>query len=117
MIIQIVLIIFILFALSRVWLRFRDKQITTIELVIWSLFWVLVAVVILLPNTTDWLARVLGVGRGVDAVIYLAIIVVFYAIFRLGVKIEHIEREITQIVRRSALKNLTKDEDEDNNRQ
>ncbi|MBU1148465.1 DUF2304 family protein [Patescibacteria group bacterium] len=114
MTIQIILVIFILFALSRVVLRFRDKQITIGELIVWSIFWIAVVVVIILPNTTNWLANALGVGRGVDAVIYLAVIVVFYANFRLGVKIEHIQREITQIVRKQALKDLNQEQDENN---
>lgn len=104
MVIQIIIVIFILFVISRVYLRFRDKSITLVEFILWNLLWLGIGVVILLPQTTSLLAKILGVGRGVDAVIYLAIIILFYGLFRLYVKLEFIEHEITQIVRKLSLR-------------
>ncbi|MFA5134756.1 MAG: DUF2304 family protein [Patescibacteria group bacterium] len=104
MAIKILIILFTVFALSRVFLRFREKHVTLIEFLLWSVLWIGIAVAAVLPQTTTIIADMLGVGRGVDAVIYLALLVLFYGMFRLYVKMEHIEREITQIVRRVALR-------------
>jgi len=54
---QIVGAFFILFAWSRVFLRFRDDTVSLWGLVFWSLLWILVAVVLLLPQTTDIVAN------------------------------------------------------------
>ena len=59
----------------------------------------IVSVVVLLPNTANILANFVGVGRGVDVIIYVAIIALFYLVFRLFVMIEDVEREITNLVR------------------
>ena len=62
--------------------------------------------VAVLPQTADALARVVGVGRGADVVIYLSLIAIFYLIFRLYVKIEQVEGEITRLVRKLSLDDL-----------
>jgi hypothetical protein len=41
-----------------------------LHLGLWLLFWVAVIVVAWLPDTTNLLARWLGVGRGVDTAMY-----------------------------------------------
>lgn len=56
-----------------------------------------------MPQTTDVIASKLGVGRGVDVVIYVSLMVLFYVVFRLFIKIEEVEREITTLVRKLAI--------------
>ena len=63
----------------------------------------MVVVLVFLPNTTQILADILGVGRGADLVVYLAIMALFYLQFKLFVKIESVEQEISTLVRKIAL--------------
>ena len=58
---------------------------------------------ILLPATTTKIASFFGVGRGVDVILYLAVSLLFYLVFRIYVMIEDIRREITKVVRMVAL--------------
>lgn len=104
MLIQVFIIIFVLFALSRVLLRFKKNEITVKELLFWLIFWVAVSIAVLLPQTTSLLASWAGVGRGVDLVIYISVVVLFYVIFRIFVRLEKIEQDITKIVREVGLK-------------
>ena len=69
----------------------------------WLLFWLAVGFVAILPQTADMVARVVGVGRGADLVIYASLLVLFYLIFRVYMKIEQVEREVTGLVRKLAL--------------
>ncbi|AEF96958.1 DUF2304 domain-containing protein [Methanotorris igneus] len=103
-IIQIFGILFALFALSRVILQIRNRNMNLDEGIFWIFVWTLVVVVLVFPQTLDYLARVLGVGRGVDAIIYLSIVALFYLIYRMYAKMEHLEREITKVVREIAIK-------------
>ncbi len=103
MIIQIVLVIFFLFALLKVSSRFRSGELSGKETLAWTMFWVMSAVVVVNPNSTSILAKTLGVGRGVDAVIYLAITLLFFLVFKIFVYLEKIERQITKLVRRDTL--------------
>ncbi|PIS05550.1 MAG: DUF2304 domain-containing protein [Candidatus Buchananbacteria bacterium CG10_big_fil_rev_8_21_14_0_10_42_9] len=104
MIIKIVLLIFIAFALSRVVLRWRKKDITAREFFVWLVFWVLVAVAVILPQTTDVLAKFVGVSRGADLLVYISIVVLFFGMFKVLVKLESVDKQITELVRKLAIK-------------
>lgn len=110
MIIQTVIIIFILFVVWRTIIRFQRKDITSRELVIWLIFWALVAGATLAPKQTDVIAQFVGVERGADLFVYLSIIVLFFVVFRIIVALERIDRDITTVVREVGIKNAKKDE-------
>lgn len=102
-IIQILILLFAVFAISRAVRQFRHGALTILWLIFWIVFWFVVAGVTLSPQTTDTIAKIAGVGRGADFVIYLSLIALFYLVFRLFVKIEDVEQEITKLVRRIAM--------------
>jgi hypothetical protein len=103
-IIQILIIIFALFALSRAFLRFKDNKLTKNEFLFWTLIWLVAIVISFIPSLLIYLSKWLGIGRGADLIVYISIIILFYIIFRLYVKLESVEKEITQVVRKLALK-------------
>ena len=107
-IIQILLIIFALFAWSRVIINYRKKRLSTNEFVFWSLVWILVVVVSIIPDIVSNFAKVIGIQTGMNLLIYASIIVLFYLIYRLYVKIENINNEMTKLVRRIAILNKGK---------
>jgi hypothetical protein len=99
---QIVIVLFALFALSRAFLRWKDKHIRPTEFAFWSALWILVIIVALVPTVSSYLSRFLGINRPVDLLLYAAILSLFYAVFRLYVKIQGIESSITRLVREEA---------------
>ena len=103
MFIKFFIIIFVVFVLSRVFLRFKKKEISIYETVVWFLFWIAVIAATLLPKTTDIIARYVGVSRGADLLVYISVIVLFFIVFKLIVKIEKIGRDVTKIVRKMAI--------------
>ena len=103
MLIKIILIIFVLFAVSKVALRYKDKVISLQEFVLWTIFWFMVAFLVVFPETTSYIANIVGVGRGVDLVIYIAIFILFYLMFRSLVKLDKVEKDVTKVVRKVAL--------------
>jgi len=76
-ILQAVIVIFVLFALSRAYLRVRDKQISLIQFFFWCSIWGAVLVLLFVPWILNTLAVAVGIGRGVDIAIYLSIILLF----------------------------------------
>ena len=107
--IQILIILFALFAITRTFSQFRKGKMTLAFLFLWMLFWIAVGIVVVLPQTTETFARFIGVGRGVDAIIYLSIITLFYLVFRIYVKIEEGQRELTKLVRKLAVDELNEE--------
>ena len=103
MIIKAIIILFIFFVLWRTVLRFKKGDITSRELTIWTIFWLFVAGATLVPKQTDIIAQWLGVERGADLLVYSSIITLFFIVFRIIVKLEKIDRDITKVVREKAL--------------
>ncbi|MFZ6015919.1 MAG: DUF2304 domain-containing protein [Patescibacteria group bacterium] len=106
MLIQIFLLIGFLFALWVTLRRYRQGVITLFECLVWSLLWIGGAVVSLLPKLTEYLAAFFGVGRGVDFILYAAVAVQFFLIFKLFISHEKLERQLTKLVQEQALKDL-----------
>jgi Uncharacterized conserved protein len=107
--IQIVLICFAAFAMSRVVIRYRRGGMRMLHIELWLLFWVCVVVVAVHPETTNLLANWLGVGRGVDTAMYLSILMSFYLLYRSFAKIEDLDRQLTRVVRANALREMEED--------
>ena len=103
--IQIVLLIFVIFAISRVILRLKEKVLSTQMAFFWVLIWLAALVGILLPKTTTKIASFFGVGRGVDVIVYISLALLFYLVFRIYVMIEDLRHEITNLIRELALQN------------
>ncbi|ADG12929.1 Protein of unknown function DUF2304 [Methanocaldococcus infernus ME] len=102
--IQIVGLIIILFALTRVIKQIKKKSMELEEGIFWLFVWLLALLIVIFPNFMSYLATVLGVGRGVDVIIYLSIILLFYLVYRIYARLEKLEREITKIVREIAIR-------------
>ncbi len=107
---QILLTLFALFAVSRVILAFRSGTLSFRELIVWISIWSSIIVVAYYPQLTDILVKFTGLKRGIDSLVYISIVVLFYSTYRIYMKIEKIEQEITGIVRESALSSLKKKE-------
>lgn len=104
--IKILFTLFALFALSRAIIRFYSKDLNLKELIFWSVLWVGLTFLVFVPGKTTFLAKILGMERGNDAMFFLGIIALFYASYRLYVKSNEQEKEITRLVRALALKNV-----------
>lgn len=74
----------------------------------WVLFWLVGALVVIRPNATAYFAELVGIGRGADLVVYCSIALIFFIIFRLMIKINRLERHITELTRSEALKDVQK---------
>lgn len=103
MIVQLVVTLFVLFAFSRVWLRYRDGSLGLFAATLWSAIWIGLGVVVWIPQVTDILAKKIGIGRGADALVYISIVGLVYGVFRLYIKMEFIEHELTSLVRALAI--------------
>jgi len=103
MIIQIFILAFILFVISRIIARFRLGDVTSRELTVWLIFWFLVGAATLAPQKTDVVARWVGVERGADLLVYLSIMALFFIVFKIVVRLEKIDKDLTIIVRHAAL--------------
>ena len=94
---KLVVAVFTLFAFSRTFLRWRESEITTAEFTFWGIVWTSITVVVFQPWITDWISQKFGISRGIEFVTYIAITLVLYLIFRIYVRLEVLEQDLTQI--------------------
>ena len=106
--IQLLGVIFVLFVLAKLSLKFKQRQLSFGEYLLWVLIWGVLLFILVFPNITFIPARWLGVYRGVDLIVYLSIALLYLLVYNLYVKVESVEREITTLVRTLALKKLDK---------
>lgn len=106
MIIQIGIAIFALIALIGVTVRLRKGMISRASFMLWLTLWISIAAVVWVPQVTNRIAGLLGVGRGADAVLYISIVVLFYIIFRLYGRLEHLEHQLSEMAKKIALQDI-----------
>jgi len=103
MLIQILGSIFLVFALSRVYLRIRDRSLKISEMVMWVIIFGSILLFVVDPEITSTLADFVGLRRGTDLVVYASIALLFYLIFRISVLLENIKYSQVLIIRGIAL--------------
>jgi len=54
------------------------------------------------PDIITRMANLVGIGRGVDVIIYMSIGTLFYMMFRLYIKLEETQQQLTIVVRELA---------------
>ncbi len=106
--IRLLLVLFLVFAFSRVVLRRQEGAISLGSFLFWAGVWLLAATGIIQPDFTTYIAKGIGIGRGADVVIYLSILIIFYLLFRTHIMIENLHHDITRIIRNLALKDAAK---------
>ena len=103
---QFVLSVLFLASLWLVWRRRNQNAVGTPVALLWTLGVAGALVVTWYPDTASFFADLVGVGRGADLVVYLAVVLLFVLVFQLHVSHVRMERELTKLVREEALKDL-----------
>jgi len=102
---QLIALIVIIFFLARLFWQKKNNRISRGEFVFWLVFWFVSGLAILFIRDIDRLVRGLGFsGSGIEILLYLSVAILFYLIFRLRLKLERIETDITKIISEIAIK-------------
>jgi hypothetical protein len=80
------------------------------ETLIWSLICLLAATATVWPEEmTARVARPLGIGRGADLVFYCAVVVMLAGFWMIYIRLRHLRRQITLLVRQLAIQEAHRD--------
>ena len=103
---EIIALIVIFFFLSRLGWQLWHNQIPRGQFFFWLCFWLVSGVLVIFLRQVDALAARLGFSSsGIELLLYIAVIMIFYFIFRIRLKLEQIEKHITQLTREQAWQN------------
>jgi hypothetical protein len=106
---QILITLFVVIVLFKLFKQRQADKISLSSFFAWLILWLIMLVVFWQPATASYLANFLGIGRGADLIVYLSVVVIFYLLFKIFVRINKIEKEITKVVREDAIKNVRKE--------
>lgn len=104
MILKILIVIFGTFAISRSYLRYKDRLLTLFGALFWSTFWILAILAVMFKEWTSTISNLFGIGRGADLLLFIAVILLSYLSFRLYVKLEETRQDLTRLIRALAIK-------------
>lgn len=71
--------------------------------VVWLLVWIAAGIAIAWPMLTARIARLLGIGRGTDLVLYCAVVVMLVGFLMVYARLRRLRRELTLLVRHLAI--------------
>lgn len=101
---QILATLFIIFAINRIVNRYRQERVPKSEIIVWLVFWLIVAAAIWWPRGTDIAANWLGISRGYELVVAMSLAVLFYLMFQVFSHLNKLQRQTTELVRQLAIK-------------
>jgi hypothetical protein len=108
MIFQILLILFAVFAILHTSRQYKRQTVSVRWTMAWTLFWLVVIAVALAPQTTDVIAQYVGIERGSNLIVYCAIVILAYGMYRVYTHLERLHREMTRLTREVAIRDAKK---------
>jgi len=100
-----------LFFLVRTGLQYSRKRRTVASTIIWFIFWIVTMVLAIIPNEiSDSIAKILGFKSNINAIIFVALGMLFLLVFYLSSSIERLEAKITMLIRKQAIESKELDD-------
>ena len=100
--ILLVLLVGIIIALSRRWASRREG-------IAWISLCLAAAAATIWPDMTTRIARAIGISRGADLILYCAVAVMMIGFWMTYIRLRHLRREMTLLVRHAALLEAERD--------
>lgn len=94
--------------------QLSQKKINISNSIKWFLLWLAMIVAAIDPNVTTKVANFFGIGRGVDFMMYAAFIFIFFLIFKILLRINQLDKNMTKIVNHLAVKDSKNNKQENN---
>lgn len=101
---QLAIALLSLIAIISVLRKKNEQLLGPLGALFWVIFWIALISIVSLPTAfLDRFSQFIGIGRGVDLVMYASIALLFFVVFKLHIKIESMKRDITEVARKQTL--------------
>ncbi len=103
---KFIALIVILFFLYKLFQQKKSGKVSSQEFFFWLIFWLVSLILIIFLRYIDQFVSALGFSAsGIELLLYLGVLVLFFLVFKLRLKFEKVEKNITEITRDIALNN------------
>lgn len=97
---QVIAVLIIAFFVLKLNTQKKKKEISNNEFYLWLTFWLVALIAIIFIRQIDTFVNMLGFsGSGINFLIYLAVMALFYLVFRLRLNIAKLDKNLTEVVR------------------
>lgn len=97
---QVIAVLIIAFFVLKLNTQKKKKEISSNEFYLWLIFWLVALIAIIFIRQIDAFVNMLGFsGSGINFLIYLAVMALFYLVFRLRLNIAKLDKNLTEVVR------------------
>jgi hypothetical protein len=101
---------FLVLGLLALLLRFTVVGVISVQMrkrigVFWTVVWGGSAGVVVWPVSTVRVARLLGIGRGADLLLYCSVLAMLVGFFYVYIRFRRMDRQLTLLVRELAIRN------------
>ena len=105
----------IISVIAIVWfvLRYMKGKNSFVTVVLWSIFWIFVSVFSIFPHLSTKFASLFGITRGLDFIIILVFVILFYTTLRMYFIVDKLQNDLNKVVKEVALQNELTLEDEE----
>ena len=101
---RVLVIVIVASALYQTFRRYREHRLSPGAAALWALFWLAVLVFGLVPDLSNKITLVVGIGRGADLFFFFSILMLLYLNFLLLGRLERVKSELTELTRAIALR-------------
>lgn len=96
--VKIVTIAISIVIITTLAVQYAKKNISFKKTLLWLLVCLVGLFLVLFPEYSNKIASIMGMGRGIDTIFLLAFLFIFYMILQFNVKLEKIDKSLTDIV-------------------
>ncbi|MCD5383027.1 DUF2304 family protein [Candidatus Gracilibacteria bacterium] len=103
----IIPVIALIFVLRGIFLWLKGKK-TWREIIFWTFFWGFFGFLGAYPQSIEIFAQITGIQDSVKAFFLLIIMILFFIILHMFMKIEKLDRDLTKIIRKFSIEDSEK---------
>lgn len=105
MIQQIIALLILIFFILKLIFQWRKKTINFNEFIFWLIFWLIAGLLIIFIKPIDKLVMNMGFSSsGINLIFYVAVLFLFYLIFKMRLRMVKMEKDITELSRKLSLR-------------
>ena len=107
------MVLIAIFTVVFAYQRLRSKKTTPAAFVLLIVLWIFLLLFAFKPDITVPLADLFGIGRGIDLLLIIGLLISLYLGFRLYIKVDDMNQQINDLVRELAIRNEIELEEEE----
>src|SRR5262245_59573949 len=101
---KLLAVILAVIVVSKSYLDFRSRVESLQLFLFWAFMWAVIVTTALFPGVVDVVIQHLGTGTGVGTFLGMAVVLLFFLVYRIYAKLERLEHILTKAIQETALR-------------